>query len=124
MNKKKIIVAEDDPDLLWLLVEKLLSEGYDVQGMPDGMQILEGRCSLPDLFILDKEMDPVDGESITRYLRYLPASKDIPIFMLSGNNSSKSAIAAGVNHYFEKPFDIKEVMQAIEQTFEHNATGV
>lgn len=124
MNKKKIIIAEDDTDLLWLLVEKLISEGYEVLGMPNGIPILEGRCTLPDLFILDKEMDPVDGESITRYLRYLPASRDIPIFMLSGNNSSKSAIAAGVSHYFEKPFDIKEVIQAIEQTFKQKTAGI
>jgi len=115
-TKKKIIIAEDNQDLLWLLVGKLTKEGYEVLGMPDGVNIVEGHCALPDIFILDKDMDYIDGESITRYLRHCPDSEKVPILMLSGSNSSKSAKAAGVNFYFEKPFKMSEVINTIELT--------
>lgn len=117
MEKKRIIVAEDDQDLLWLLVEKLTGEGYEVLGLPDGVSIVEGHCVLPDMFILDNEMDFIDGESIARFLRTSAEAKEIPILMLSGSSNSDSAKAAGVNYFFEKPFHISEVIHAIEQSF-------
>ncbi len=113
--KKRIIVAEDDQDLLLMLVTLLNSKGYEVLGLPNGLSIVEEHCEWPDLFILDKEMDFIDGVAITKFLRMHKEAKEIPIVMLSGSMSRKSATAAGVNFYMEKPIDVTEFVSTVDK---------
>jgi len=112
--KKKIIVAEDDQDLRTMLVALLNKKGYDVVGLPNGIGIIEGHCEWPDLFILDKEMDCIDGVAITKFLRMHAIGKNIPIVMLSGNDNRKSAASAGVDFFVEKPFDLQGLITIID----------
>lgn len=112
--KKKIIVAEDDEDLLLMLVTLLSSKGYEVLGLPNGISIIEGHCQLPDLFILDKEMDYIDGVAITKFLRMNAEAKEIPIVMLSGSSNRKSATLAGVDFFMEKPFNLTDFVSTID----------
>ncbi len=112
--KKRIIVAEDDQDLLLMLTTLLNNKGYEVLGFPNGVSIVEGHCQWPDLFILDKEMEYIDGVAITKYLRTQEMGKHIPVVMLSGGGNRKSATAAGVDFFMEKPFNVNELIATID----------
>ncbi|HEY5824724.1 MAG TPA: response regulator [Cyclobacteriaceae bacterium] len=113
--KKRIIIAEDDQDLLLMLVTLLNTKGYEVLGLPNGLSIIEEHCEWPDLFILDKEMDFIDGVAITKFLRMHKKTKEIPIVMLSGSMSRTSATAAGVDFYMEKPINVTEFVSTVDK---------
>jgi DNA-binding response OmpR family regulator len=113
--KKRIIIAEDDPDLLSILVAVLQSQGYEVLGLPDGSLIMEGHCESPDLFILDKDMDYYDGISIARYIRNDSDTSNVPIIMVSAGENTEAAIAAGIDLFIAKPFQQKAFLNSIRR---------
>jgi len=108
--KKHILVVDDDDDFLSLLTTLLKKEGYDVKGISNGISIVEEHIEWPDLFILDKQMEFIDGMAISKFLRMHSIGRDIPIVMLSASNSGTSAAAAGINFYLEKPFKVTEFL--------------
>lgn len=112
--KKTIILVEDDADLRFILTKLLMGEGYEVVGLSDGTSIIEGHTSWPDLFILDNEMEYITGEAITKYLRLHAVARHIPVLMVSGQASRKSAAAAGVDFFIQKPFDFNEFKEVIQ----------
>jgi DNA-binding response OmpR family regulator len=112
--KKKIIVAEDDNDTLTLLVTALQDSGYDVIGLPSGDLIMEGHCHLPDLFILDKEMEFNDGVAVGKYLKSHPQSGQVPLMMVSGFTDEKEAKEAGFDLFLAKPFQINTLLEGVE----------
>jgi CheY-like chemotaxis protein len=112
--KKKIFVAEDDPDIAYCLVSVLEEAGYHVKLASSGKPIIEGNFSWVDLFILDKRMPDVDGLEICRYLRAQAATKDTPVIMIScETRKSNEALAAGANDYIEKPFHIHYLLNVV-----------
>jgi DNA-binding response OmpR family regulator len=112
--KKKIIIAEDDNDLLFMLVMMLQERGYEVLGLKDGSLIMEGHCELPDLFILDKHMDYYDGLAITKQLKNQQSSQSIPVMMISGTENKDEANAAGIDLFFSKPIDTSKLFYCID----------
>jgi DNA-binding response OmpR family regulator len=111
---KKIIVAEDDQDILFILDMILNDAGYQVQPMSDGASIVSGQKEWPDLFILDKDMPKIDGLAICKYLRLNEHTKNTPIIMISAYHKlKKKAREAGVNDFLEKPFEIKTLLDTV-----------
>jgi two-component system alkaline phosphatase synthesis response regulator PhoP len=115
MRKKKILIAEDDNDILYILNTILTDAGYTVQSLAEGSAIVEGKLDLPDLFILDKVMPLIDGLAICKYLKIKNDTKNIPVIMISAYHKLKQkAKKAGVDHFIEKPFDIGNLLASIE----------
>jgi DNA-binding response OmpR family regulator len=111
---KKILVAEDDKDILFILDMILNDAGYKVEPLPDGSSIINRKNDWPDLFILDKDMPVIDGLAICKYLKLNNATKDIPIIMISAYHKLKSkAKKAGVDDFIEKPFELKSLLNVI-----------
>jgi CheY-like chemotaxis protein len=111
---RKITVAEDDKDILFILDVILNDAGYEVEPLTDGTTIVAGRKEWPDLFIIDKDMPAIDGLAICKYLRLNEETKDIPVIMISAYHKLKSkAQAAGANDFIEKPFEIKDLLNTI-----------
>lgn len=111
---KKIIIAEDDPDILEIL--KMITEkaGYDVEVSTDGRSLLKKRASWPNLIIMDRRMPGIDGLNICRHLRAHRATKLIPIIMISATpDVDSSAKKAGANDFLEKPFNITDLLAMI-----------
>ena len=114
--KKKIFVAEDDPDIGYCLMTVLENAGYHVKLSSSGKPILEGNYSWVDLFILDKRMPDVDGLLICRYLRTQAATKDTPVIMISCEaRKGDEALLAGANDYIEKPFHMHYLLNLISR---------
>lgn len=112
--KKKICIAEDDPDILYTLSTMLEDAGYYVKVSARGKPILDGSYSRVDLFILDKMMPDADGLDICRHLRSQSATKDIPVIMISAHpKTGNEALQAGANDYIEKPFEMHYLLNVV-----------
>jgi DNA-binding response OmpR family regulator len=113
---KKILLAEVDPDIRFILRTVLRDAGYHVALLPTGHNIVEGKHEWPDLFILDKSLPVIDGMALSKYLKIKEETRDIPIIMLSKNHKLRNkAKDAGVDAFIEKPFDLKFLLSTIEQ---------
>src|SRR3990170_1874209 len=112
-NNKKIVVVEDDADLLFLLGKVLMKAGYQVECFLNGSTIVENQnYAWPDLFILDKEMEFMDGIEISHYLKSNKQTEAIPVVMMSGSKENENAaLKAGADYFLEKPLNIKRVLQ-------------
>jgi DNA-binding response OmpR family regulator len=120
---KKILIAEDDPDILFILDMILNDAGYKVEPLPEGSSIVEERKDWPDLFILDKEMPVIDGLALCKYLKLQKETKDIPIIMISAYHKlRKKAREAGVDDFIEKPFELKNLLRTIEKYIDLKST--
>jgi two-component system phosphate regulon response regulator PhoB len=118
---KRIVIAEDDQDILLILNLILKDAGYKVESLREGSAIVEGKLDVPDLFILDKEMPLIDGLAICKYLKLQQATRNIPIIMISAYHKlKKKAKQVGVNAFIEKPFDIRYLLETIDRTFSAN----
>ena len=123
---KKIIIAEDDKDILFILDIALHDAGYIVEVMPEGSALVERQSDWPDLFILDKHMPALDGLEICEYLKLKEETKDIPIIMISSyHHMKKKARAIGVNDFIEKPFNLKDLLKTVRKCIEakQSSTG-
>ena len=115
MDKKKILVVEDEKAISDILVFNLQREGYDTLAAYDGAEGL--RCALeeaPDLILLDVMLPEMDGFEVCRRVR---AEKDTPIIMLTAREEETDKVMGlelGADDYIVKPFDTKEVIARIK----------
>ncbi|MBG9376407.1 response regulator [Panacibacter sp. DH6] len=112
MIKKKIYVADDDPDILEVLTIILEGRGYEVITSPDGRS-LTGITQLPDLIFLDIRMSGSDGSEICRSLKNNTTTSAIPVILISANrNLQEIGESCGADAVIPKPFDIKDIVNA------------
>jgi DNA-binding response OmpR family regulator len=111
----KILVVDDEPDLLERLRETLASQKYDVDTAGDGKSALDKLFDTPyDLIILDIMLPFVDGLAILREIR--KAKIDTPVLMLTAKGTVEDKIRGldyGADDYLAKPFAIAELMARI-----------
>jgi len=111
----RILVAEDDVDIAWLLEQALTGEHYMVDVVHDGAEALACIATIPyDLLLLDVILPKVDGFALCRKLR--AEGCKAPILLLTGKNSSQDKVLgldAGADDYVCKPFDWPELSARI-----------
>ena len=119
MDKKKIMIIEDDRDFVRLLAMALHSHGYDVTIARDAiMAISEAQKQKPDLILLDIGLPAGDGFLIMERMSKRPVLSDIPIIVVSARDPAvnrERALKAGAVDYFQKPPDNDALMAAIRQ---------
>jgi CheY-like chemotaxis protein len=109
-SKTTILVADDDPDVMAVIVETLEPEGYRVLTASDGDTALQlARDERPDLVVLDWMMPRRDGLSVCRALRQEsdPRLAEVPVVLITGRTDAQDTVAgfnAGVTDYLTKPF--------------------
>jgi DNA-binding response OmpR family regulator len=115
-SKKKILVVENDMDMLFLLQKALDECGYEVEICKDGSSIVEQKTDQwPDLFILDKQLPTIDGIAISKYLRINKTTRHIPIIMISAFPLKRKANEIGVNEFIPKPFDLHRFLVTVSE---------
>jgi DNA-binding response OmpR family regulator len=114
--KKKILVVEDEPDLVLMVKERLKSEGYRVYGAFDGLDgIKKAKRLKPDIILVDIMMPKLDGYSMTKKLKEDDATTGIPIIIVTIKETMKDLFASlGVKYYFTKPVETSELLKTIE----------
>ncbi len=90
----KILIAEDSSTVRRLVAARLRADGYEVTEAADGEEALEhARADHPDLLVLDKVMPKLDGFEVVRALREDPATRGIPIVMLTERTSEEDVLS-------------------------------
>jgi PAS domain S-box-containing protein len=112
-GKQRILVADDNADMRQY-IERLLSDQYDVQTVPDGEAALAAiRARAPDLLLTDAMMPKLDGFGLLQQLRADPGTSALPVIMLSaraGEESRVEGMAGGADDYLVKPFSARELV--------------
>ena len=110
----KIMVIEDDQDILDIITYVLTEQGYEVIAYTQSPALAEIERLQPGLILLDEWLGKLKGSNFCRQLKANSSTCHIPILMLSALNSIESiAFEAGANGYIKKPFDIEKLYDMI-----------
>jgi CheY-like chemotaxis protein len=116
MNRKKILVADDDPAILEVITLMLEDAGYEVTTSVNGETAEKVHGVLPDLILLDIWMSGMDGRDICKHLRANKKTMHIPIVMVSANRDAQAiALDAGANDFLAKPFEMNRLLAMVEK---------
>lgn len=120
-NARKVLIADDEPDILEILRYNLSSEGYDVISAKDGDEALEkARRTQPDLVILDVMMPKKTGVEVCQLLRAQQAFKETLIIFLTAINDEGTQIRGletGADDYIAKPISPKVFLSRVNALF-------
>ncbi|MCG2618016.1 response regulator [Terrimonas sp. NA20] len=111
---KQIILVEDDPaitDTLRLFIQAM---GFELTAYRDGNAILSGLKTLPDLFLLDKQLPGIDGLDICRFLKSKKETQNIPVVIMSASPSViPLSKLAGADEVIIKPYELIEMRELL-----------
>lgn len=113
-KKTTILTADDDPQLLRLVMRNLQLEGYDVITASDGQQALEQvEAQIPDLILLDVMMPKLDGFTVCNRVREFSA---VPIIIITARGQDQDKVRGldlGADDYLTKPFSVDELLARV-----------
>lgn len=125
-NKKRILIVDDDPEIIESLRYALQTEGYAVSIARDGNQGLAmAETHTPDLLILDMMMPKRSGFLVLEKIRR-GESQAVPIIMITANEGSRHKAYAemlGVNDYIRKPFVMDRLIDSVNRLIQQEPDG-
>jgi DNA-binding NtrC family response regulator len=120
MKSARILIADDDPDILQVLGDRLSAQGYDVATARDGIEALETlRSDPPDLVLLDLMMPRMGGMEVLQKIR--DENLDVTALVITATGSVRTAVDAmrnGAYDFLMKPFDPQQVSLTIRKALE------
>jgi putative two-component system response regulator len=113
-NEAHILIVDDNPAMVFLLSATLQAEGYRVAVARDGVEALD-YCAAhrPDLVLLDLSLPRLNGDEVCRRLKSSPATRSIPVVMVTGQNTMQNKVDAcgyGADDFLSKPCHQQEVL--------------
>jgi len=118
MAKEKILVIDDEEDILELLKYNLSREGYKVSCAASGEETLRAvRSQIPDLILLDLMLPGIDGLEVASQLKDDPKTKDVPIVMLTAKGEEADIVTGlelGADDYITKPFSPRVLVARVK----------
>ena len=122
----KILIVDDDPDMVELLRFALTEAGYFACSAATGTEALaETQRSSPDLVVLDLLLPEMNGFNVCENLRRNPATASVPIIMITvlpGQFPRLVGVEAGVNVYLNKPFQTQELVSCVNGLLHGSST--
>ena len=114
---KKILVVDDDTDMLFLVRTFLEDEGYQTDTLADWRKVYDRVTDFrPDLVILDVQLPGMDGRLICRNLKQQEETRHIPIIVYSSQaTAGPSAVVYGADHFIPKPFLIEYLLKHVRR---------
>lgn len=123
-DKRKVLVVDDEPDVLLLCRVNLEFEGYDVVEASDGERAMEQvRAERPDIVLLDVMMPKMDGWQVLAAIKDDPELKDIPVVMLTAKVQDQDQIrgwSSGAAEYITKPFSPLALSQVLQDVLDND----
>jgi DNA-binding response OmpR family regulator len=122
---RRVLVADDDPDILKIVTANLEAEGIAVDAVTNGWEAQARALSTsPDLIILDIAMPGRTGLEVMAALRSHAETADIPVVLLTARSSDADVWEgwkAGAAYYLTKPFDTGQLLHFVNYLFDHKA---
>ena len=120
MGKKRVLVVDDDPAIVEMLVELLERDGrFEVQTATTGFDAgLRTKEFQPDVIVLDYMLPDINGSGVIRSIRSDPTIKDVKIIIVSGvvNREDVDALLkCGADDFMQKPFSIEQLVKRITE---------
>jgi DNA-binding response OmpR family regulator len=120
--ERKILVADDDPDILELLQLALADSGYLTSTATTGEATLQAaRLSRPDLVLLDLMLPDTNGLSVLEMLRSDPITASIPVILMTampGTFPRLAGLELGAAGFVNKPFELSELISSIRDALD------
>jgi DNA-binding response OmpR family regulator len=124
-QKKKILIVDDERDIVKALTIRLRGAGYEVVTAFDGAQgIFMAHKENPDLIILDIRMPAGNGFGVAEKLKQSTNTLTIPVIFLTGSperDSEEKAMTLGARFYVKKPYDPEELLDAVRRALEKDS---
>ena len=118
MGRERVLVVDDEEDLLELINYNLSKEGYRVTCVASGERALkEAQTLLPDVIVLDLLLPRVDGLDVCRQLKSDPRTKHIPVIMLTAKTEEADVVIGlemGADDYMTKPFSPRVLLARLK----------
>lgn len=113
----KVLIVEDDADIIEIVTFALRQEGCEVQVARDGEAGLQAvKAFAPDVVLLDVSMPRMDGLTALRELRRGPDKSAVPVIMMTARGRATDisyAVSQGADDYLVKPFDVQEMVRKV-----------
>lgn len=111
----KVLIIDDDQDLIDVMTYALRREGYEVSGAVDGLQALERlRTDMPDIIVLDLRLPRLNGFEVCRRIRHI---SEVPIIIATGRSEEQDVLRGlqlGADDYVTKPFSLKQLAARLQ----------
>ena len=124
MDKKKILIVDDEQIILKLMKSRLTASGYEIETAANGLEaIRQAQKWQPDLILLDVIMPVMDGYEACKELKAGSATKDIPIIVVTAaphRGIGQKCIEAGALDLVTKPFNSADLLAIIKKVFNKN----
>jgi two-component system KDP operon response regulator KdpE len=121
-RRRKVLIVDDEPDIVRALALRLKTAGYDVVAAMDGAgALMTAVTEQPDLVLLDIGLPYGDGHVVAARLRSNPKTAHIPILFLSARNAPEdlgSARSSGAVGFITKPYDPEELLRRVSWALE------
>jgi CheY-like chemotaxis protein len=119
MSSKYVLVADDEPAFRQILVDILVSAGYEARAFHSKRDALKSiQTRLPDLIISDIKSKDMDGFTFLRLIRETAETSSIPVIIATGIADKKieeEAKKAGAAAYLQKPYNVEDLMATVEK---------
>lgn len=122
VSAQKILIIEDDINILSLMTMILKRKGYRVEGTLNGEETFERTYKFkPDLILMDVYLSDTNGREICRALKNTNETKRIPVILVSGSSQYEMSVKeCGANGFINKPFDISYLLNQVKGQLHHS----
>jgi len=123
---KRLLLVDDEQDILDLLKYNLEAEGYETMTATNGLQALELAQNLPDLIILDVMLPGKDGWEVIRQLRQTESTKHVPVIFLTAKGGEIDEVVGlelGADDYIVKPISIRKLLARVKTVLRKTTGG-
>lgn len=118
MKRTKILVVDDDIDILEIVTLLLVEQGYEVKALDHGETIFEDILDFkPGLILMDVMLGGMDGRAICKDLETNPSTSEVPVILISGTHDLVASIhqPGGPDDFLAKPFDLNQLYAKIDR---------
>ncbi len=116
---KKILITDDEPDILKVVKFRLIKAGYEVITATNGQEGLDrARSTKPDLVILDYRMPILNGDEVCKQIKTDADLKHIPVILMTASTQEaleESILSIGADAFILKPFDPDDLLEKIKK---------
>ena len=126
--KPRVLIVDDEPDVLELVDFRLSGEGFEVVRAANGLEALsKARCESPHVIVLDMMLPDLDGLLVCEILRAQPSTRDVPVVVLSALDrpvTSSWGAKIRVSHWLKKGSDLDALGDCVRAALEEHLARV